>query len=80
MQFSNTIFAIAAIAATALAVPTSSSYEVVKRNSPPSGPTQTCGNNLTAKCCNQVVKEILNLIPVNVGIDCTTSEYSPLSC
>ena len=31
---------------------------------------QACGNGFTAKCCNQVVRQTLNLIPVNVGIQC----------
>ncbi|MCJ1397116.1 hypothetical protein MMC11_000308 [Xylographa trunciseda] len=66
-MLSNTLFVISTIALAVSASPT-----MMKRNTPAQGIQQQCGNNLSASCCNSVVKEVFGLVGVNVGIDCTT--------
>ena len=76
MQFKN-IIAVISIAATVSATP------VLKARSggSSSGDSQQCGNGLTAKCCNSVSRQVLNLIPINVGIGCLDRKLTscPLS-
>ncbi len=45
---------------------------LTQRNDTPAQAAQNqCGNTATAKCCNQTAKEVLGLIPIPLGIDCT---------
>ncbi|KAJ9636222.1 hypothetical protein H2201_008318 [Coniosporium apollinis] len=37
----------------------------------PQDQTQQCGNGLTLKCCNQIVRQRRNGIPINIGLQCT---------
>jgi hypothetical protein len=45
---------------------------LAQRNDTPAQAAQNqCGNTATAKCCNQTAKDVLGLIPIPLGIDCT---------
>lgn len=73
MQFS-TIIAAFSLALVATAIPADNIAE--RTNKPKTTPGQKaqnqCSQTQKASCCNQIVKQTINLIPVNVGIDCTT--------
>ena len=64
-MLSKTILSVFAFALAASASPV-----VNKRWTPAQTAQQECGNNFVASCCNQVTKQEIDGIPVNVGIDC----------
>ncbi|KAL8849245.1 MAG: hypothetical protein Q9221_005775 [Calogaya cf. arnoldii] len=67
MQFKN-IITIASLAVMATALPTE---DVVARTEPTGQDVQNqCQQNQTAKCCDSLQKSILNLIPIQLGLNC----------
>ncbi len=78
MQFSN-IIALLSFALTVTALPSENIEERTKgkKETPGQKAQNQCAQNQTASCCNQIVKQTINLIPVNVGIDCTTINGEP---
>jgi len=60
------------IAVLALSLTATASPLLVERNDTPAQAAQNqCGNTATAKCCNQVAKEVIGLVPIPLGLDCT---------
>ena len=46
---------------------------VVERSDTPAQSAQNqCANTATAQCCNQLTKTVVGLIPITLGIDCTS--------
>lgn len=70
MQFASIIATLSfALAATALP---STNIETRNKDETPGQKAQNeCSQGQTASCCNQVVKQVIGLIPINLGIDCT---------
>lgn len=63
-MLSKTIIAVASLAATVAAAPSL----VARTTGQQAG--QQCGNNFKPKCCNSVQQSLLNLIPVQLGVNC----------
>lgn len=60
------------IAVLALSLTATASPLLVERNDTPAQAAQNqCGNTATAKCRNQVAKEVIGLVPIPLGLDCT---------
>ncbi|KAL8949277.1 MAG: hypothetical protein Q9222_004600 [Ikaeria aurantiellina] len=66
MQFKN-IVAFVSLAVMATALP---AENLVERTTPGQTLQNKCSQGQTAKCCNSVTKQLLSLIPVNVGLNC----------
>ncbi|KAL9009075.1 MAG: hypothetical protein Q9173_005865 [Seirophora scorigena] len=68
MQFKN-IVTFVSLAVMATALPTEN---LVERTEPTPGQTlqNQCSQNQKVKCCNSVSKQLVNLIPVNIGLNC----------
>lgn len=71
MQFTSIIAAVS-FALMATAIPADNIEQRTKKETPGQKAQNQCAQGQTASCCNQIVKQTINLIPVNVGIDCTT--------
>lgn len=67
MQFKN-IIAFVSLAVMASALPADN---IMARTTPGQEEQNKCSQGQTAKCCNSVTEQLVNLIPVNVGLGCT---------
>ncbi|KAL8709189.1 MAG: hypothetical protein Q9220_006069 [cf. Caloplaca sp. 1 TL-2023] len=66
MQFKN-IVAFVSLAVMATALP---AENLVERTTPGQTLQNKCAQGQKAKCCNSVTKQVLDLIPVSVGLNC----------
>ncbi|KAI9884210.1 MAG: hypothetical protein M1823_004003 [Watsoniomyces obsoletus] len=65
-MLSTTVFTFASLAVATMASPTL----VARTTKNEEDQTQKCGNNAKFQCCNSFQKSTLNLIPINLGINC----------
>ncbi len=74
-MLSQNIFAVVALATAAVATPV-----IVERTyTPAQQAAQSCGNNLTLSCCNNIEKQLLGgIIPIEVGIACVAIDRESL--
>ncbi|KAL9597633.1 MAG: hypothetical protein Q9219_005016 [cf. Caloplaca sp. 3 TL-2023] len=74
MQFKN-IVAFVSLAVMATALP---AENLVERTTPGQEIQNQCSQGQKAKCCNSVTKQVFNLIPLSIGLNCVDLDLASI--